>query len=74
MQKEKDVATRTIYLINPTLTIATLEETSRDPLVAANRKQEPYKLVNQVLQANQTSESLVGLCQLAKQDQKGWKL
>jgi len=37
-QKKKDVATRTIYLINPALTIAILEKTSRDPPVAANRE------------------------------------
>jgi hypothetical protein len=35
-QKEKDVAARTIYLINPTLTIATLEATPKDPLVVVN--------------------------------------
>ena len=45
-QKEKDVAAHTMYLINPALIIATLEETSRDPPVAANREWEPYKLVN----------------------------
>jgi len=37
-QKEKDVAIRTMYLINPALTIAILEETSRDPLMAVNRE------------------------------------
>jgi len=46
MQKEKDIAVRTIYLINPALIIAILEETSRDPPMAANHKWEPYKLVN----------------------------
>jgi len=45
-QKEKDVAARTIYLINPTLMITILESTSKDPLTAANYKWEPYKLVN----------------------------
>jgi len=37
-QKEKNVATRTIYLINPALIIAILESTSKDPLTAANHK------------------------------------
>jgi hypothetical protein len=37
-QKEKDIATRTMCLINPALTIAILETTSKDPLVAANRE------------------------------------
>ena len=37
-QKEKDVAARTIYLINPALIITTLEATSKDPPVAANCK------------------------------------
>jgi len=45
-QKEKDVAICTMYLINPALIIATLEETSRDPPVAANREWELYELVN----------------------------
>jgi len=45
-QKEKNVAIYTIYLINPALIIAILEETSRDPPVAANREWEPYELVN----------------------------
>ncbi len=36
MQKEKDVAVRTIYLINPTLIITILEVTSKDPLVIVN--------------------------------------
>jgi len=37
-QKEKDIAACTIYLINPALTIAILEATSKDPLVVANRE------------------------------------
>ena len=37
-QKEKDVAARTMYLINPALTITTLELTSKDPLVAVSHK------------------------------------
>ena len=37
-QKEKDVAARTIYLINPALIIATLKATSKDPPVVANRE------------------------------------
>ena len=37
-QKEKDVAACTMCLINPALTITILETTSKDPLVAANRK------------------------------------
>ena len=37
-QKEKNVAIRTIYLINPALTIAILEATSKDPLVVVNRE------------------------------------
>jgi len=37
-QKEKDVAARTMYLINPALIIATLEATSKDPLVVVNRE------------------------------------
>jgi hypothetical protein len=37
-QKEKDVAARTMYLINPALTITILEVTSEDPLVAVNRE------------------------------------
>ena len=45
-QKEKDVAVRTIYLINPTLIITTLEETLRDPPAAVNYEWEPYELVN----------------------------
>jgi hypothetical protein len=35
-----------MYLIDPALTIATLEATSEDPLVTANREWEPYELVN----------------------------
>ena len=66
MQKEKDVAARTIYLVNPALTIATLDTTSKDLSAAANYKQEPYKLINQILQANRTSELLAGLRQLAR--------
>ena len=46
MQKEKDIAVYTIYLINPALTITTLEATSEDPLVAVNCKWQLYKLVN----------------------------
>ena len=38
MQKEKDVAIYTIYLINPALIIAILEETLRDPLAVVNYK------------------------------------
>jgi len=45
-QKEKDVAAYTMYLINPALTITTLEATSKDPPVAANREWQLYKLVN----------------------------
>ena len=45
-QKEKDVAARTMYLINPTLMIATLESTSKDPLVVVSYKWELYKLVD----------------------------
>jgi hypothetical protein len=37
-QKEKDVAIRTMHLINLALIIATLEATLRDPLAAANYK------------------------------------
>ena len=37
-QKEKDVAVRTMYLINPALIITTLEITSKDPLAALNRE------------------------------------
>jgi len=55
------VAARTIYLVNPALTIATLDTTLKDPLAAANYKRELYKLINQILQANQTSKSLAGL-------------
>ena len=36
-QKEKDVAARTMYLINPALIITTLEATSKDPPVTVNR-------------------------------------
>jgi len=46
IQKEKDIAARTIYLINPALIIATLESTFKDPPTAANYKWELYKLVN----------------------------
>jgi len=45
-QKEKDVATRTIYLVNPTLAIAILDATLKDLLAAANYKWEPYELIN----------------------------
>jgi len=45
-QKEKDVAVRTMYLINPALIIATLEATSKDPPVVANREWQLYELVN----------------------------
>jgi len=45
-QKEKDIAIRTMYLINPALIIAILELTSKDPPTVANYKWEPYKLVN----------------------------
>ena len=37
-QKEKDVAARTIYLINPALIIAILKLTSKDPLVVVSHK------------------------------------
>jgi len=45
-QKEKDVAIHTICLVNPALTIATLDATLKDLLAAANYKREPYKLIN----------------------------
>ena len=45
-QKEKDVAARTMCLINPALIITILETTSKDPLVIVNHKWEPYELVN----------------------------
>ena len=46
MQKEKDVAIYTIYLINPALIIITLEATSKDPPVVINCEWQLYKLVN----------------------------
>jgi len=45
-QKEKDIATCTIYLINPALIIAILELTFKDPLTPVNHEWELYKLVN----------------------------
>ena len=45
-QKEKDIATHTIYLINPALIIITLKATSKDPPVVVNHKWQLYKLVN----------------------------
>ena len=52
MQKEKDVAVYTMYLINPTLIITTLEVTFEDPPVTVNCEWQLYKLVDQILQVN----------------------
>ena len=70
-QKEKDIAARTQLFLEPNCVIASVEEGSEKQ---TELTENPYQLVDQILQANWTHDSLDQYRQTAKKEEQGWKL
>ena len=65
-QKEKDIAARTQLFLEPNCVIASVEEGSEKQ---TELTENPYQLVDQILQANWTHDSLNQYCQTAKKEE-----
>ena len=70
-QKEKDIAARTQLFLEPNCMIVSVEEGSEKQ---TELTENPYQLVDQILQANRTHDSLDQYRQTAKKEERGWKL
>ena len=74
-QKEKDIAAYTQLFLDSGHVIACIKEgllnnkQSSDSQVKLTES--PYQLVNQILQANQSHESLNQYCQMARKEEQG---
>ena len=72
-QKEKDITAQTQLFLNPSYIIAAIGEGSvnikSDSLNEAEQAENPYQLVNQILQANHSHKSLNQYCQMARKEE-----
>ena len=69
-QKEKDIAACTQLFLDPSCVIASVEEGSLSN-EQAEPAENPYQLVDWILQANQTHDSLDQYRQTAKKEERG---
>ena len=72
-QKEKNIATQTQVFLNPSCIIAAIGESSVNiksgSLNEAKQAENPYQLVDQILQANHSHESLNQYYQMARKEE-----
>ena len=77
-QKEKDITAQTQLFLNPSCIIAAIGEGSMNIESGspneAEQAENPYQLVDQILQANRSHKSLDQYCQMARKEEQGWKL
>ena len=74
-QKKKDIAAQTQVFLNSSCIIAAIDEGSvnikSDSLNEAKQVENPYQLVNQILQANHSHKSLNQYCQMVRKEEQG---
>ena len=70
-QKEKDIAARTQLFLELNCVIVSVEEGSEKQ---TELTENPYQLIDQILQANWTHDSLNQYYQTAKKEEQRWKL
>ena len=78
-QKAKDIASRNQVLIDPTIVVAALEQSTKKPPVLAetpiaDRDAPAYELIDKILHANRVHDSLEVFRKLATTGKEGWKL
>ena len=77
-QKEKDITAQTQLFLDPSCVIAAIGEGSANiesgSLNEAEQAENPYQLVDRILQANRSHESLDQYRQMARKEEQGWKL
>ena len=74
-QKEKDIAAQTQLFLNPSCIIAAIGEDSVNiesgSLNKTEQAENPYQLMDQILQANHSHKSLDQYCQMARKEEQG---
>ena len=77
-QKRKNIAAHTQLFLNSDCVIALIKEGSLNSKQSSDNwaklTENPYQLMNQILQTNWSHKSLNQYCQLTKKKEWGWKL